>query len=190
MFGPNNFNIITEQSRHDPRSPYAEHKSMAHKLCLKAREEKNLSIGTSILFNHESPRRPIRFVSRKITRSAYMISKGVEKKLIIGNIKILRDWGYAPDYVKAMKIIVENSWVNDFVIATGVLHSLEEMCEIAFDSVGLSNYLDYIQIDQNFFRANENSGLVGDSSRLRQISGWSPTITFAQMVRKMVLAEN
>ena len=190
MFGPGHPNPITESTAHDPRSPYAEHKSMSHQLCLKARVDLDLKIGIAILFNHESSRRPLKFVSRKITHGAYLISKGIEEKLTLGNIGVSRDWGYAPDFVKAMKLIAQNLFSDDFVVATGQLHSLGEMCSVAFEALGVRNYSNYIESNSSLYRPNENSGLVGDSSKLFQIIGWSPEVTFEEMIKIMVFAES
>jgi len=190
MFGPDQQSPITEKTAHNPRSPYAEHKSMAHNLCLRARRDRDIKIGVAILFNHESPRRPLKFVSRKITHGAYLISKGIEKKLTLGNISIARDWGYAPDYVNALKLIAQDFYSSDFVVATGRLHTLDEMCAIAFKEVGILNHLSFVASDSSLYRANENSGLVGDSSKITQVTQWRPEVTFDQMIKIMVAAES
>lgn len=190
MFGPSHKNSINENSSHDPRSPYAEHKSMAHNLCQNARVETGIKIGNAILFNHESPRRPLKFVSRKVTRGAYLISQGIEEKLHLGNLQISRDWGYAPDYVKAMQLISQNMLSDDFVVATGQLHSLTEMCSIAFEAVGIFDFMNYVVSDSSLFRNVENSGLVGNSSKLKELTQWEPEISFELMIKKMILAES
>jgi len=190
MFGPDQQSPITEKTAHNPQSPYAEHKSMAHNLCLNARKDKDIKIGVAILFNHESPRRPLGFVSRKITHGAYLISKGIENKLTLGNIGVARDWGYAPDYVNAMKLIAQNFYSSDFVVATGRLHTLDEMCAIAFKEVGIFDHLSFVASDSSLYRANENSGLVGDSSKIIQVTQWKPEVTFDQMIKIMVAAES
>jgi len=189
MFGPNHKSPITERAAHDPRSPYAEHKSMAHNLCLKARSDNDIKIGTAILFNHESPRRQLKFVSRKITHGAHLISKGIEKKLILGNINVERDWGYAPDYVNAMIQIANNSSTGDYIIATGQLHTISEMCQIAFSAIGIDNYKNFLVSDTSFYRTNENSGLIGDFSKAFGEFGWAPSVSFKEMVVKMVIEE-
>ncbi len=189
MFGPDNQNLITEDTSHDPRSPYAEHKSLAHKLCVNARTTKDLKIGTAILFNHESPRRSLKFVSRKITRGAYLISQGLKDELVLGNINVTRDWGYAPDYVEAMRLLANDCHNDDFVIATGQLRSLSDMCQIAFHAAGVLDYQDYVRSDKSLFRSNENSGLKGDSSKVLDLLGWKPKVTFEQLIEKMVCAE-
>ena len=189
MFGPDHQNLITEETVHDPRSPYAEHKSLAHNLCLQARTTKGLKIGTVILFNHESARRPLNFVSRKITRGAYLISQGVKSELVLGNINVQRDWGYAPDYVHAISLIANDFLSDDFVVASGQLRSLRDMCQVAFRAVGIFEYENYIVLDKSLFRSNENSGLKGDASKIRDVLGWKPTVNFEQMIEKMVFAE-
>jgi len=189
MYGPDQQSPINENTPHDPRSPYAEHKSMAHNLCFEARSNLAMKIGTAILFNHESPRRPLKFVSRKITNGAYLISKGTEKGLVLGNINVQRDWGYAPDYVRAIRLVAQSLSADDFVIATGQLHSLKEMCQTAFEAVGITDYLNFVNSDTSLFRSNENSGLVGDSSRIMHLNQWKPLVTFDQMIKKMVFSE-
>lgn len=189
MFGPNHSNPIAEDATHDPRSPYALHKSLAHRYCLESRKSKNLKIGTAILFNHESPRRPLNFVSRKITHGAFQISRGFEKKLILGNITISRDWGFAPDYVQAMSQMAELRVADDFIVSNGELHSLEEMCEIAFASLGISDYRNYVESDKKLYRENENSRLIGDSSKIFSRLDWMPTTSFRKMIEIMVEAE-
>lgn len=189
MFGPDHQSPITETTSHDPQSPYAEHKSMAHTLCINARMNRGIHVGTAILFNHESPRRPLKFVSRKITHGAYLISKGIEKKLVLGNINVKRDWGYAPDFVNGMKKIAYTSSSDDFVIATGKLHTLDEMCQIAFSAVGIENYKDFLESDSSFYRTNENSGLIGDFSKAFSELGWFPSVSFKEMIQLMAKHE-
>ena len=190
MFGPNHSKPIAEDATHDPRSPYALHKSLAHRYCLESRKSKNLKIGTAILFNHESPRRPLNFVSRKITHGAFQIARGFEKKLILGNITISRDWGFAPDYVQAMAQLGQHRVADDFVVSSGELHSLEEMCEIAFAYLGMSDYHNYVESDKMLFRENENSRLIGDSTKIFSRLDWSPSTSFKNMIEIMVDAES
>jgi GDPmannose 4,6-dehydratase len=190
MFGPDHQSPITESTSHDPRSPYAEHKSMAHMLCINARVDRGINIGTAILFNHESPRRPLKFVSRKITHGAYLISKGIEKKLILGNINLERDWGYAPEYVNAMKQIAYHSTSSDFVIATGKLHTIDEICQVAFGAFGIEYYKDFLESDSSYYRTNENTGLIGDFSKALSEFAWSPSVSFKEMVELMAKHES
>ena len=190
MFGPTHIAPVNENTSHDPRSPYAEHKSISHNFCIEARITRDLKIGTAILFNHESSRRPLKFVSRKITHGAFMISQGLEKKLILGDIRVRRDWGYAPDYVEAMKRIAMAKSASDYVIATGKLHSLQDMCRIAFEAVGLGNFEKYIDSDKSLFRKVENSGLVGLAEKMHLEFNWGPSLPFEEMIREMVHQES
>lgn len=190
MFGPQHVEPINEDSKHDPRSPYAKHKSEAHLYCVKSRIEKELRISTAILFNHESPRRPIRFVSRKISRGAFLISKGLQEKIVLGNIEVKRDWGYAPDYVEAMRKIADSESASDYVVATGELNSIEDMCKIAFDEVGLGDFRNFIESDSQLYRKVENSGLIGDARKILQELHWERSLSFEEMVRYMVREES
>lgn len=190
MFGPTHIAPVNENTSHDPRSPYAEHKSISHNFCIEARITRDLKIGTAILFNHESSRRPLKFVSRKITHGAFMISQGLEKRLILGDIRVRRDWGYAPDYVEAMKRIAMAKSASDYVVATGKLHSLQDMCRIAFETVGLGNFEKYINSDKSLFRKVENSGLVGLAEKMQLEFNWGPSLPFEEMIREMVHQES
>lgn len=190
MFGPNQIAPVTENTSHDPRSPYAEHKSIAHNFCVEARATKDLKISLAILFNHESSRRPLKFVSRKITHGAFLISQGLEKRLILGNIKVRRDWGYAPDYVQAIKYIAQAKSASDYVIATGKLHSLEDLCRIAFDTLGLGDFEKYVDSDATFYREVENSGLVGLAQKMHVEFNWGQSMSFEEMISHMVREES
>ena len=190
MFGPNQIAPVTESTSHDPQSPYAEHKSIAHNFCVEARTAKELKIGIAILFNHESSRRPLKFVSRKITHGAFLISQGLEKRLILGNIKVRRDWGYAPDYVEAMKRIAMARSASDYVVATGKLHSLEDMCRIAFDALDLGDFEIYVESDEKFSRKVENSGLVGLAQKMCLEFNWGQSMSFEEMISHMVQEES
>lgn len=190
MFGPTHTAPVNENTLHDPRSPYAEHKSISHNFCIEARLTRDLKIGTAILFNHESSRRPLKFVSRKITHGAFMISQGLEKRLILGNIQVRRDWGYAPDYVEAMKRIAMAKSASDYVVATGKLHSLEDMCRIAFEAIGLGDFEKYVDSDKSLFRKVENSGLVGRAEKMYFEFNWGPSLPFEEMIREMVHHES
>jgi GDPmannose 4,6-dehydratase len=128
-------------------------------------------------------------VSRKITRGAYLISQGLQKDLVLGNINVARDWGYAPDYVEAMRLVANECRNEDFVVATGQLRSLNDMCQIAFKAAGILDYQSYIRTDRSLFRSNENSGLKGDASKAMDLMGWKPRVTFEQMIEMMVCAE-
>lgn len=119
-----------------------------------------------------------------------MISKGVEKKLTLGNISISRDWGYAPDYVNAIKLIAENIHTDDFIIATGKLHSLEDMCRVAFDAKGLGDFTEFVESDRSLYREVENSGLIGLADKARLELNWRARLTFEEMIRQMVAQES
>lgn len=138
-----------------------------------------------ILYNHESPRRGYEFVTRKIVRAAVQIKAGRLDSLSLGNLEARRDWGYAPDYVRAMWLMLQQEKPDDFVIATGILHSVGDFCEIAFKVLGL-NYQDYVRVDPKFFRPSEEIPLVGDSSKARKILNWKPEKDFQSMIEEMV----
>ncbi len=152
------------------------------------RESYNLFACSGILFNHESPRRGFEFVTRKITSAVARIKAGREKTLAIGNLEPRRDWGFAGDYVRAMKLILEQSEPDDFVIATGETHSVEEFVSLAFAHVGL-DWHDHVVIDKKFYRPAEVALLQGDASKARRKFGWTPTVGFKDLVAMMVDAD-
>ena len=186
MFGPNPKGPLNENSEMNPQSPYALHKYKAHKSAIRFREEYELPVYTAILFNHESHLRKPTFASRKITQGAFQIASGKKDSLQLGNIDSLRDWGYAGDYVKAISMIVNRDTPDDFVVATGELHSLRDICEIAFEVVGLGNYENYIQIDQDLIRKNDTSGLVGEPKKIKNVLGWRADTSFREMIQNMI----
>jgi len=190
MFGPNNKEPLNEHAKFDPKSPYAIHKLLSHNLCLKFREQYDLPIYTGILFNHESYLRNPNFVSRKITQGAYQIASGAKDFLELGNLDTLRDWGYAGDYVRAMTLITTSDNPADYVIASGQLHSLREICEIAFNEVRLGNYQKYVKFDPKLLRSIDTSGLVGDYSKIKKNLGWEPKKSFKNMIAEMVEFES
>ncbi len=187
MFGnvPGPQNELTPFS---PRSPYGCAKVFAHSIATNYREAYGMFICSGILFNHESPRRGQTFVTRKITRAVANIKCGRQKKLYLGNLDAQRDWGYAPDYVKAMWLMLQQASPEDYVIATGETHSVREFLEEAFRYLGL-NWEDYVEIDNRYFRPTDIQNLVGDASKAKQKLGWHPTVTFKQLVRIMVDAD-
>jgi GDPmannose 4,6-dehydratase len=189
MFGPNPKGPLNENSEMNPQSPYAIHKYKAHKSAIRFREEYELPIYTAILFNHESHLRKPTFASRKITQGAFQIASGKRDYLSLGNIDSLRDWGYAGDYVKAISLIMNRDTPDDFVVATGELHSLRDICKIAFEAVGVGNYENYIFIDPNLVRVNDTSGLLGDPSKIARVFDWRATFTFEEMIQFMVHQE-
>jgi GDPmannose 4,6-dehydratase len=189
MFGPNPQGPLYENSEFNPQSPYALHKYQAHKSAIRFRDEYEIPIYTAILFNHESHRRKPTFASRKITLGAFEIVSGKRNYLSLGNIDSLRDWGYAGDYVKAMLMIMESSIPDDFVVATGELHSLRDICQIAFEAVGLGNYEKFVKVDQDLIRKNDTSGLVGNPSKIARVLDWRNTMKFEAMIQFMVSQE-
>jgi GDPmannose 4,6-dehydratase len=171
-----------------PRSPYACAKVFAHQICQNYRDAYGLFISCGILFNHESPRRGVPFVTRKITRAAARIKHGLEKKLYLGNLDARRDWGFAGDYVEAMWLMLQQEKPDDFVVATSESHSVRELLDVAFGRVGL-DWQPYVEIDPRYFRPTEVDHLHGDASKARRVLGWKPRVTFKQLVEMMVDAD-
>lgn len=169
-----------------PRSPYGVAKVYGHWMTVNYRESYNMYACSGILFNHESPRRGIEFVTRKITDAVARIKLGLQNELRLGNLDALRDWGYAKDYVECMWLMLQQDKPDDYVIATGETHSVREFCEIAFGHVGL-DYQKYVVTDPKFFRAAEVDLLLGDPSKAINKLGWTPQkTTFEQLVHLMV----
>jgi GDPmannose 4,6-dehydratase len=171
-----------------PRSPYACAKVFAHQLCQNYREAYGMFISCGILFNHESPRRGIPFVTRKITRAAARIRHGLDKKLYLGNLDSKRDWGFAGDYVEAMWLMLQQDKPDDYVVATGESHTVRELLEVAFGALDL-DYQKFVEIDPRYFRPTEVDHLRGDPTKARKALGWKPKITFKQLVEMMVRAD-
>jgi GDPmannose 4,6-dehydratase len=171
-----------------PRSPYGVAKVYGHWITVNYRESYNLHASSGILFNHESPRRGLEFVTRKITYAVAQIKLGLATELRLGNLDSQRDWGFAGDYVEAMHLMLQQDEPDNYVISTNTTHSVREFCELAFDRVGL-DYQKYVVQDPKFFRPAEVDLLVGDSSKARSILGWKPQTTFEQLVNLMVDAD-
>jgi len=171
-----------------PRSPYGCGKVFAHNITVNYRESYGLHASSGILFNHESPRRGETFVTRKITRAVAHIKCGVQHKLYLGNLDARRDWGYAPDYVRAMWLMLQQEKSDDFVIGTGEAHTVREFAELAFAHAGL-DWRKYVEVDQRYLRPAEVDYLCADASKARKTLGWEPTVTFAELVRIMVDAD-
>ncbi|UCF32079.1 MAG: GDP-mannose 4,6-dehydratase [bacterium] len=171
-----------------PRSPYAAAKVYAHWMTVNYREAYDLYACSGILFNHESPRRGETFVTRKITRAVADILAGRQDKLYLGNLKAKRDWGFAPEYVEAMWLVLQQDRAEDFVVATGTTHSVEDFLKEAFSYVDL-DYNDFVEIDPRYFRPTEVDVLIGDASKASSKLGWSPRVTFHELVRIMVDAD-
>ncbi len=177
-----------ENSPFHPRSPYACSKVYSYHQVVNYREAYGLHASNGILFNHESPLRGETFVTRKITRAVGRIKMGLQQKLHLGNLDAQRDWGFAGEYVEAMWVMLQQEQPDDFVIATGEMHSVREFCEVSFGAVGL-NYEDYVQIDPTYLRPSEVPALCGDSSKAAKKLGWKPRITFKQLAEMMVEAD-
>lgn len=177
-----------EQTPFYPRSPYGVAKLFGFWAVKSYREAYGLFASNGILFNHESPRRGESFVTRKITLSAARIKLGLQKELHLGNLAAKRDWGYAPEYVEAMWLMLQQEVPGDFVIATGETHSVQEFLDEAFGYLGL-DWHEYVRIEQEYYRPSEVDLLVGDSSKARQELGWEAKVRFKQLVRLMVDAD-
>ena len=171
-----------------PRSPYGVAKVYGHWITVNYRESYNLFACSGILFNHESPRRGLEFVTHKVTYAAAKIKLGLAKEVRLGNIDAKRDWGYAPDYVRAMWLMLQQSQPEDYVIATGEAHSVRELCEVAFGRVGLE-WQKYVVVDTTLIRPAEVDHLIGDASKAGRVLGWEPSMTFQQLIECMVDAD-
>ncbi|MBX7164736.1 MAG: GDP-mannose 4,6-dehydratase [Pirellulales bacterium] len=171
-----------------PRSPYGVSKVFGHYLTINYRESYNLYACSGILFNHESPRRGLEFVTRKISHAVARIKLGLDSELRLGNLQARRDWGYAGDYVRAMWLMLQQSEPEDFVIGTGETHSVEEFVEIAFDHLGL-DWRQYVVVDPRFYRPAEVDLLLSDPTKARQRLGWQPQVGFEELVVRMVEAD-
>jgi len=188
MFGKVRQTPQTETTPFYPRSPYGVAKVYGHWITVNYRESFNLFAISGILFNHESPRRGLEFVTRKISHAAARIKLGKQHKLHLGNLESKRDWGYAPDYVEAMWLMLQQDKPDDYVIATGKTWSVKDCVQIAFETVGL-NWQDYVVADQKFLRPAEVDVLVGDASKAKKILGWQPKTSFQEMIKIMVEAD-
>jgi GDPmannose 4,6-dehydratase len=177
-----------ESTPFEPRSPYACAKVFAHQIAQNYREAYGMFIACGILFNHESPRRGIPFVTRKITRAAARIKHGLDKKLYLGNLDAKRDWGFAGDYVEAMWRMLQQEKPDDYVVATGQSHSVRECLDVAFGTLGI-DWKPYVEIDPRYFRPTEVDHLLGDAAKARRVLGWEPKITFKQLIEMMVKAD-
>src|ERR1017187_3625328 len=171
-----------------PRSPYAVSKVFSYWATVNYRESYNLFACNGILFNHESPRRGETFVTRKITRAVAHIKLGLQEKIYLGNLDAKRDWGYAPEYVEAMWLLMQQERPDDYVIATGETHSVKEFCEEAFAHAGL-DWSKYVEIDKRYHRPAEVDLLIGDASKAKRVLGWEPKTRFKDLVKLMVDAD-
>ena len=168
-----------------PRSPYGVSKLYAHWITINYRESYDMYACAGILFNHESPRRGLEFVTRKITHGVALIKLGREKKLHLGNLDARRDWGYAGDFVRAMWLMLQQEEAEDYVIATGVDRTIGDFCRAAFEHVGL-DWQEHVVVDPKFFRPAEVNILLGDGTKAKEKLGWEPEISFEEMVQMMV----
>ncbi len=186
MFGKVRQTPQTELTPFHPRSPYGVAKVFGHDITVNYRESYGMFACSGILFNHEGPRRGLEFVTRKITNTAARIKLGIEKELVLGNTDAKRDWGYAGDYVKAMWMMLQQDAPDDYVIATGETHSVDEFLTLAFDKAGLGDFRQYVKHDPKFFRPAEVDLLIGDPSKAEKKLGWKREVGFDQLVDMMV----
>jgi GDPmannose 4,6-dehydratase len=187
------FGKVRESPQHEktafyPRSPYGVAKVYGHCITVNYRESYGLFAVSGILFNHESPRRGRQFVTRKVTHGAARVKLGLAQELKLGNLEAKRDWGFAGDYVEAMWLMLQQPTPDDFVIATGETHSVRELCEVAFARVGL-DWDKHVVVDQTHVRPAEVDHLIGDAGKARRVLGWSPKVSFRNLVEMMVDAD-
>jgi len=188
MFGKVREVPQTELTPFYPRSPYGVSKAFAHYITVNYRESYDLYAVSGMLFNHESPRRGLEFVTRKVTDAVARIKLGLADTMSLGNLDTRRDWGYAADYVRAMWLMLQQAHADDFVIATGISHSVRELVEVAFGHVGL-DWRKYVGLDPGLIRPAEVEHLIGDSTKARGQLGWEPTVDFTGLVTMMVDAD-
>src|SRR4029079_3730230 len=188
MFGKVQETPQTEKTPFYPRSPYGVDKVYGHWITVNYRESYGLHASSGILFNHESARRGLEFVTRKITAAVASIANAKQKELRLGNLDAKRDWGFAGDYVEAMWLVVQQDKAGDYVIGTGETHTVREFCDIAFKTIGF-DYEKYVVVDPAFYRPAEVELLLSDPSKARKVLGWEPKVSFKQLVRSMVLSD-
>lgn len=188
IFGEPNNSPQDETTRLNPRNPYGVAKVYGHLITGNYRREHGLFAVSGILYNHESPRRGLGFVTRKITHGAVQIKLGLADELRLGNLDAVRDWGFAGDYVQAMWLMLQQETPEDYVIGTGQTHSVRDLCRIAFEAVDL-NYRDYVIEDPEFYRPAEPHPLVANPAKAKQKLGWTPETSFEALIRKMVTHE-
>jgi GDPmannose 4,6-dehydratase len=188
MFGKVRQTPQDEDTPFHPRSPYGVAKVFGHYITMNYRESYGMHASSGILFNHESPRRGLEFVTRKITSSVARIKLEQQSELILGNLEAERDWGYAGDYVKAMHMMLQQPEGGDYVVGTGESHSIQECVEVAFGVVGL-NWRDFVRRDERFLRPAEVDRLIADPAKARGTLGWQPEVSFRDLVEMMVEAD-
>ena len=186
MFGQVRETPQTELTPFHPRSPYGCAKVFGHDIVVNYRESYGLHASSGILFNHEGPRRGLEFVTRKVTNAVARIKLGLQDDVVLGNLDSKRDWGYAGDYVKGMWLMLQQDTPDDYVLATGQTHSIEDLVRQAFAEVGIENWADYVRQDRKFLRPAEVDLLIGDASKARTKLGWEPEVDFPALVKMMV----
>jgi GDPmannose 4,6-dehydratase len=186
MFGKVRETPQTEMTPFHPRSPYGVAKVFAHDITVNYRESYDMFACSGILFNHEGPRRGLEFVTRKITNSVARIKLGLQTELVLGNLEAKRDWGFAGDYVEAMWMMLQQPTPDDFVIATGKAHSIEQLLEVAFSAADMGDWRKFVRQDQRFFRPAEVDLLIGDATKANTKLGWQPKVGFEALIQMMV----
>jgi GDPmannose 4,6-dehydratase len=186
VFGKVRESPQTELTAFHPRSPYGAAKAFGHHITVNYRESYGMFAVSGILFNHESPRRGMEFVTRKVTNAVARIKLEVQSELSLGNLDSRRDWGYAGDYVRAMWLMLQQAQPDDYIIATGETHSVREFVQAAFAAAGIDDWERYVKADPRFLRPAEVDYLIGDASKARAALGWQPTVDFEQIVARMV----
>jgi GDPmannose 4,6-dehydratase len=189
IFGTAQETPQTERTLPWPRSPYGVSKVFGHYLTVNFRESYGMHASSGILFNHESPRRGLEFVTRKITQAVSRITLGLQEELVLGNLDVHRDWGFAGDYVEAMWLTLQQDQPDDYVIATGETHSVREFVETAFQHVGITDWERFMRQDERFMRPADVDYIVGDASKAREVLGWKPKVSFVDLVKMMVDAD-
>jgi len=186
MFGQVRETPQTELTPFHPRSPYGCAKVFGHDIVVNYRESYGMHASSGILFNHEGPRRGLEFVTRKVTNAVARIKLGLQEEVVLGNLDSKRDWGYAGDYVKGMWLMLQQDEPDDYVLATGQTHSIEDLVQRAFAEVGIDNWADYVRQDPKFLRPAEVDLLIGDATKARTKLGWKPEVDFPALVKMMV----
>jgi GDPmannose 4,6-dehydratase len=185
MFGKVRETPQTEQTPFHPRSPYGVAKVFGHYTTLNYREAYGIHASSGILFNHEGPKRGLEFVTRKVTNAVARIKLGLQDSISLGDIDPKRDWGYAGDYVEAMWMMLQQDEPDDYVIATGETHSVRDLLDIAFQLADIDDWTGYVKQDSRFYRPSEVNLLIGDASKARDKLGWTPKVTFEELVQMM-----
>jgi GDPmannose 4,6-dehydratase len=186
MFGSVRESPQRETTPFYPRSPYGAAKAFGHYITVNYREAYGLFACSGILFNHESPRRGFEFVTRKITNGVARIQLGVQERISLGNLDAHRDWGYAGDYVEAMWLMLQQDRPDDYVVATGVSHSVRDFARLAFEAAGITDWEAHVDVDDRYLRPADVERLVGDATKMREVLGWEPRVAVPELVRMMV----